>query len=85
MADQPPNPSRPDPAVAWNKVQVYLDKLFDAIQELDEGGGVIEAARLGGWKPTRLDKAAASLKATRDAIDGELARLKAGRKGRGKP
>jgi hypothetical protein len=77
-------PETPDPAVAWNKVQGYLDKLFDALHDLDEGGGTIGAARLGGWKPGKLDKAAASLKATRDAIDGELARLKAGRKAGGK-
>jgi hypothetical protein len=71
----------PDPTVAWNKVQGYLDKLFDALHELEEDGGVAEAARLGGWKPSKLDKAAASLKATRDAIDGELARLKGVRRG----
>jgi hypothetical protein len=75
------SPKTPDPSVAWNKVQVYLDKLFDALQELEESGGVIEAARQGGWKPSRLDKAAASLKATKDAIEGELARLKAARGG----
>jgi hypothetical protein len=74
------NPS-PDPSVAWNKVQGYLDKLFDALQDLEEGGGVIEAARRGGWKPSKLDKAATSLKTTRDAIEGELARLKAARGG----
>ena len=41
---------------------------------------MIEAARIGGWKPSKLDKAAEALKATRDAIDGELARLSAARR-----
>jgi hypothetical protein len=79
MSDQP----TPDPTVAWNRVQGYLDKLFDALQDLEEGGGVAEAARLAGWKPSKLDKVGASLKATRDAIDGELARMKSD--GRGGP
>jgi hypothetical protein len=75
-----PSTHRPDPTVAWNKAQLYLDRLFDALHDLEEGGGVLEAARLGGWKPSKLDKAAEALKATRDAIDGELARLKARRR-----
>jgi hypothetical protein len=78
-----PDPSTtptPNPTVAWNKAQGYLDKLFDALQDLEEGGGVLEAARIGGWKPSKLDKAAEALKATRDAIDGELARLKVARR-----
>ena len=77
---EPENPPAPDPTVAWNKIQVYLDRLFDALQDLEEGGGVVEAARLSGWKPSKLDKAVGSLKATRDAIDGELARVKATRR-----
>jgi hypothetical protein len=77
----PETPPFPDPTVAWNKVHGFLDKLFDALHELEEGGGAIEAARMGGWKPAKLDKAAGSLKAVRDAIDGELVRLKAARKG----
>ena len=77
MPDPPSRP--PDPAVAWNKAQGYLDKLFDALHDLEEGGGVIEAARIGGWKPSKLDKAADALKATRAAIDAELARLRASR------
>ena len=77
-----PDPStpKPDPTVAWNKAQGYLDKLFDALHELEEGGGVLEAARLGGWKPSKLDKAAQALKATKDAIDGELGRLNVARR-----
>jgi hypothetical protein len=66
-----------DPSVAWNKAQGYLDKLFDALHDLEKGGGVVEAARMAGWKPSKLDRAAQALKATRNAIDGELATLKA--------
>ena len=64
-------PLVPDPSVAWNKAQVYLDRVSDALHDLEEGGGVLEAARIGGWKPSKLDKAAEALKLTRDAIDGE--------------
>jgi hypothetical protein len=80
QAEAPTPASAPDPTVAWSKVQGYLDKLFDALEELEEGGGVVEAARRGGWKPAKLDKAAGSLNATREAIQGELARLKAARR-----
>jgi hypothetical protein len=75
MPEPPPNPT-----VSWNKVQGYLDKLSDALHDLEEGGGVIEAARQDGFQPSKLDRAAEALRATRDAIDGELARLKAGRR-----
>jgi hypothetical protein len=79
---QPPDPQLPDPTVAWNKCQLYLDRLFDALQDLDEGGGLAAAAERGGWKgQKKLEKAAASLKAVRDQIDAELARLKAARRG----
>ena len=67
-----PEPSPHNPTVARNQTQSYLYKLFDSLQNLDEGGGLAEAARLGGWKGKKLKKARPSLKAIRDAIDGAL-------------
>src|SRR4051794_8646484 len=65
----PEAPPPPDPAaVAWGKTQQYLDRLFDALEQLDEAGGVVAAARAGGWSPKARKKAAASLAAAKDAI-----------------
>ena len=70
----------PDPSVAWNRVQMHLDKLFDSLAELEEGGGLQAAAKQDGWKPARVEKALKSLGAVRDLIDGEVRRTKAARR-----
>lgn len=69
----------PDVRAAWDRATGYLDKLFDALQDLDEAGGVPAMARAAGWKPARLDQAVRSLKAVRGQLDAELARVKASR------
>jgi hypothetical protein len=66
-----------DPAtVAWGKAHQYADKLFDALEALDEAGGIVAAAKLGGWSPKARKRAEASLAAARDAIDRQLLRLR---------
>jgi hypothetical protein len=74
MAETSPNPH--DPAdVAWNRVQIYLDKLFRALDELDEAGGIRRAAEAGAWKPGSVEKARASLCAAREALDSQIVQL----------
>src|SRR3954447_8976713 len=68
----------PDPAeAAWSRALLYADRLFDALEELDElrGGGAVVA----GWKTGTLDKAIASLEAARVGIEAPLAKLRARR------
>jgi hypothetical protein len=66
-----------DPAVlAYAKVYTHSDRLFDSLNALEELGGIARAAKSAGWSPKALNKALASLRATRDAIDGQLAALR---------
>ena len=68
-----------DPMVAWNKIQLYLDRLFDSLEALDESGGITAAASSGGWTPKARKRAEASLIAAREAIDRQLGQLREGR------
>ena len=79
MSEQP---AAPNASVAWGRVQQYLDKLFDAMADLDESGGVLATSAEQRWRPSRIDKAAGSMRAVRDQLDAELARIKAGRRRR---
>jgi hypothetical protein len=70
-------PAKPDRAtVAWGKASQYCDKLFDALQSLEEAGGIVVAADRAGWTPRARRRAEASLMAARQAIDRQLAALK---------
>ncbi len=60
---------------AFARVRHYGDKLFDALQELDEAGGSAQAVLGQGWQPKVQHAALASLKATRDALDVEIKRM----------
>ena len=72
-----PDPSKPAPStVAWNKVQQYLDKLFDACESLEEAGGIRAAADSAGWTPKARKRAEAALADAREAIERQLGQLK---------
>jgi hypothetical protein len=43
-----PERPRPDPAVAWNEVQGYLDRFFDALNDPEEGGVIMVGDRRNG-------------------------------------
>ena len=77
----PETPAVPDPStVAWNKVQGYAEKLFQAIDDLDELGGSTRAATVGRWSVPAMDRALGSLRAAREALDAEIARLESRRR-----
>jgi hypothetical protein len=76
-----PTPPPPDPAeVAWSRATIFADKLFDALQDLDEAGGLGALAARAKWKPAKIDKASSSLKTVREAIEAQLGQLKAARR-----
>src|SRR4051794_11227128 len=75
-----PKPA-PDAAAAWSRLVTAADRVFLASEELDQHGGI--GAVAGGWTPARIEKAAASLQSARDALDGQIAALKALKKVRG--
>ncbi len=81
MADEPPEPApKATPStVAWAKAHGYADKLFDALAALEESGGIVEAARAGGWSPKARNRAEASLVAAKDAIERQLKQLRGGK------
>jgi hypothetical protein len=77
MPDPPQPPATPDPStVAWGKASQYCDKLFDALEALEEAGGIVAAADRAGWSPKARKRAETSLLAARQAIDRQLAALK---------
>src|SRR5207237_1442365 len=67
---------RPDPLVQWNKCQNYLDKLFDSLEGLEEGGGLAQVMRSAGWSAKAQKRALASLTAVRTALDAPIRALK---------
>jgi hypothetical protein len=77
MPDPSRPPATPDPAtVAWGKASQHCDKLFEALEALEEAGGIVAAADRAGWTPGARKRAEASLTAAREAIDRQLATLK---------
>ena len=78
MPDPSPPPARA--SAAWQKVQNHLDKLFSALDELDEVGGIGRAAAEAGWTPRTMDRAASSLLTAREAIDEQLGRVETRRR-----
>ncbi len=86
MIEQPqPKPSSQDPTLqgSWSRVQQYLDKLCEALADLDEAGGIEAVAEAQGWRPGKVEKAKASFKAVSAQLGAGLARLKAERRRRG--
>jgi hypothetical protein len=78
----PPPPPKADPAaVAWGQAHLYLDRLFDVLEKLEEAGGIRAAAESSGWTPKARRRAEATLAATHAAIGRQLEQLR-GRKGR---
>ena len=77
-----PTPSPgPDPSLAaWSRVQGYAEKLFEAIDDLDEAGGVSKAAAVGRWSVDATDRALGSLQAAKEGLDAEIARLESRRR-----
>ena len=72
----PARSSGPDPSTAaWSRAQQYLDRLFDALDALEEAGGLTRAAEVGGWRASPLAKATRSIEAARDALDDQLRAL----------
>lgn len=80
MPEMPPPIPADRGQVAWSRVAGYCDKLWDALQDLDEAGGVTRVAAFGQWQPKTQDKALATLTAARDALASEVARLEARRR-----
>jgi hypothetical protein len=62
--------------VAWGKAHQYADKLFDALEALDEAGGIRAVEEDSRWSLKAKKRAEASLVAARDAIERQLARLR---------
>jgi hypothetical protein len=60
---------------AWQKVQLYAQRLVEALGELDDAGGL--KALAPSWRPATRDKARAAPVEARRALDGALAQLKA--------
>jgi hypothetical protein len=65
----------PDPQAAYSRIVNAADKLFTAVADLEAAGGMARLA--AGWTPKARDRAAVVLKSSRDALDGQLATLKA--------
>lgn len=72
-----PPPADNAAVVAWSQASHYATRLFEALDRLDEAGGSGRAAAAAGWSPSTLDKAIANLQSTQEALDVELARLRA--------
>lgn len=71
-------PPHPDAAaIAWSRAQHHAEALFRALDALEDAGGAGLAASQGRWSPSALDRAILGLEATREALDAELARLRA--------
>lgn len=66
-------PDAKDPSIAaYARVFTSADRLFDAVQALEELGGIGRTASAAGWSPKAIRNAVATLEAARDAIDGQL-------------
>lgn len=68
----------PDPHSAHSRVLQFADKLFVALADLEAAGGMSRLA--SELKPAAVDRTAQALKSTRQAIDDQLAALKASRR-----
>jgi hypothetical protein len=60
---------------AWQKVQLYCQRLVEALDQLDDAGGLKGVAP--AWKPAARDKARKLLAEARQALDAALSQLKA--------
>jgi hypothetical protein len=65
---------KPDPALlsTWSRVATYSEKLFQALDELQDLGGACQLAATAKWSPEAHDRAAGQLQATLEAIESEL-------------
>lgn len=59
----------------WSRVVLYAERLSQAIDELEEAGGVGRLA--GRWNPKSAARAAANLRAARASLDGVVRVLEA--------
>ncbi|MDB5351292.1 MAG: hypothetical protein JWN86_2539 [Planctomycetota bacterium] len=65
----------PDPAeVAWQRMQTMSTKLVEALDALDDAGGLRRLAAT--WRPAIREKAKVTLSEARRAIEGAQAQLK---------
>jgi hypothetical protein len=79
MAETPPPPPKAHPStVAWSKAHTAADRLFDALEALEEAGGIGAAAEAGCWTPKARKKAESSLVAAKEAVERALKQLRAG-------
>jgi hypothetical protein len=68
-----PTPN-PKAEAAWQRLQGYLEKTWQAIDEIDDAGGI--AALAAGWTPKARDRALRSMAQTRTALDAAYQALK---------
>ena len=61
--------------VAWQEVQLYSQRLVEALDQLDDAGGLKAIAP--SWKPAARGRARKVLAEVRQAPDGPLSQLKA--------
>lgn len=74
----------PDPAEGcWSRVVLYAERFSQAIDELEEAGGV--GRLVGRWNPKSAARAAANLRAARASLDGVVRVLEARNHGHGRP
>ena len=66
--------------MAWSKAHTAADRLFDALESLEESGGILAAAESGAGRRARR-KAEASLVAAKEAIERQLKQLRGGKSG----
>jgi hypothetical protein len=65
----------PDPAeIAWQRVRTMVEKLVQALDELDDAGGLHRLAAT--WRPSLREKARTMLSEARKALDGTVTQLK---------
>jgi hypothetical protein len=65
------------PEAAWSKAMLYSQRLVEALDQLDDAGGLKAIAAT--WKPGARDRARKVLVEARQAVDGALSQLKATR------
>jgi hypothetical protein len=70
-------PRTPDPTLvaAWSRVATYSEKLFQALDELQDLGGSCKLAASARWSPEVLDRASGQLQAVLDSVETELTQL----------
>lgn len=77
MPDPPPPASA---SVAWQRCQIYLDRLFDALEALEGKGGLAAVRGETGWSAKSERKAMELMESVRAQLDAILAREKGGRR-----